>query len=665
MKNDEKLIAEIVPAVKLPRNVSHFFSYEIPVELYDNLKIGMMVDIPFGKKNIQGIVFKISKKNCKEIDFKLKQIKSITVNNILISNEQIKLARFISDYYYTPLSTVIKMMLPSITKNKPRKEIELNFQTEITKIKEKEVENIITNIERKNNVLLIHNLNEERHSLYHKIIRKTIRQTTMTKGQTLILFPESFDIYNFTNFYINKFGKKKVAILSSELTKNQYFQEWNKIKNGTAEIIIGTRLALFAPFQNLKLLIADDEHNSSYKQWDQNPRYHSIKTAKELAKIWKAKIILSSPAPSIEEYYQANKQNSNLKIVFFLKNKTKYTIVNMEDERKKGNYSPLSEKVKETLLENIYNRKQVILFIPRLGKHTATKCRDCGYIAECEHCQNILIIQNNFLFCTKCNKKIKIIQECPKCHSKRIVSFGSGSEEIENKINDLFKEKNIKITRLDSNTNKTIKDSLGIQKDFTIGKIDILIGTQMVLKNWSIKNLATIVILFPEITFNQPNFKSQEKTFQFFKFISTLRNDNLELIIETNDFENKTFNLLKKDITNFYKTEIEKRKLTSEISYPPFSQLIKLIYKNKNQFQCQNETKKMYEFLKMKIFENENLKNNFQITTPFASSNLKEYGKYRWQIIIKSICEDTKLRNLLLNYVKKDWIIDIDPDNIS
>ena len=337
----------------------------------------------------------------------------------------------------------------------------------------------------------------------------------------------------------------------------------------------------------------------------------------------------------------------------------------MENERKTGNYSALCEKLKTNLLENIYKKKQAVLFIPRLGKNTITKCRDCEYIAECKNCENILIMQNNHLYCTKCKEKSNLIKQCPKCQGQRMNSFGYGSEEIQNEIEKLFEGKNIKIVRLDSATVSEGSKQAKIQADFITGKIDILLGTQMVLKNWNMKNISTIGILFPEIIFNQAEFKSKEKTVQFLKFIAILAGENQRVILQTNNIENKMFSYLKSDINIFCKEEIENRKMPSGIGYPPFSQLIKLIYKNQNQFQCQREAENMYKILKTIISENRVLKENFQITTPFAASSFIEYGKYRWNIIIKSTCQDIKLRDSLLELIGQDWIINIDPENIS
>ncbi len=484
----------------------------------------------------------------------------------------------------------------------------------------------------------------------------------------------------------------------------ELFNEWKKIKDGSAKITIGTRQAVFAPFKNLKLIIADNEQSSNYKQWDMNPRYHGIKVAEKLAEIWKAKVILSSQAPSVESYYKMkNKYIDKSKLsprrslsaedcdekaldplqssaerlqqgIIYSKDANKNShlsnnidLIDINIERQKGNYSVLSEELRDSLLENIYKKKQVIIFIPRLGNNTITQCKDCKWIAQCKNCETTLISYANCLYCQKCHEKIGLIKKCPKCAGQNISSFGYGSEKIEAEIKKLFENKNININRLDSNATSSKSKQLKIYKNFIDGKIDILIGTQMVLKNWNLENFALTAILFPEIIFNQPEFNSRERSFQFLMSLYNKAGENHKVIIQSHKPDNDLFKIVKNgDLNKFYLEEIKNRKaiLKDKIGYPPFSQLIKLIYKDFNSQNCQAEAERMFRALDSKITNDNNLKNKFEIIKPFPASSYKEFGKYRWHIIIKSTCKNIALRDSLLNLVKNNWVIDIDPDGI-
>jgi len=182
-----------------------------------------------------------------------------------------------------------------------------------------------------------------------------------------------------------------------------------------------------------------------------------------------------------------------------------------------------------------------------------------------------------------------------------------------------------------------------------------------------LENLALTAILFPEIIFNQPDYNSREKSFQFLASVYNKANEHHRVIIQTYKADNNIFKITKKsDFDKFYLDEIKNRKTISKnkIGYPPFARLIKLIYKDFNPQNCQAEAERMFRALDSKITNDKNLKNKFEIIKPFPASNYKEFNKYRWHIIIKSVCENIELRNSLLDLVRKDWIIDIDPDSV-
>lgn len=656
----KKIIAQIIPAIKLPRNVPQFFSYAIPKKLEEKIEVGSLVKIPFRNNIILGTVYKIQKENLGGIKYKLRNVDGIIDYSASLSEKQIRLAEYVSKYYYAPLSMTIKIIIPPFVKKKARKKIELNSKFQILGITKTEKNNLLGKIREKDKILLVHNLGRERHSLYLHIAKKEMEKN----GQALILLPEYFDVYNFAGYYQKELDKGKIAILTSELTKNQYFDQWQKIKSGCAQIIIGTRQAIFAPFKNLGLIIADDEHSSSYKQWDQNPRYHAVNTAKKLAEIWGAKIILSSPAPSVENFFEMEKKVFS-RIEFFQdKKKGAVEIIDMNIERRSGNYSIISEQLKNSLLKNIYDRKQIIMFIPRLGESTITKCKDCEYMAQCDSCGSVLISRSGYLYCVRCKEKSKPIKECPICKGQRISSFGYGSEKLEKKIKKLFENKNIKISRLDSSVISAENKRFGIYKNFIDKKIDILIGTRMVVKNWGLENLGLFAILSPEIIFNQPDFRTKEKSFQLLKLVSSLAGNNFEIIVQTNKDNSIYKSATNKNINRLYKEELKNRKETGKIGYPPFSQLIKIIYKDRDAKKCENEAKKTYEIMERKISSDKNFKNKFEITQPFSALSYREHGKYRWHIVIKSLCDNIDARDSLLNLAKKGWVVDIDPESV-
>ncbi|MFA6897376.1 MAG: primosomal protein N' [Patescibacteria group bacterium] len=651
----EKNIAEVIPAANLPRDLAQFWSYRVPEELRNKIRIGDTVKIPFRKKELLGVVASFSNDN--EVKFKLRDIKEI-LPELGLSERQLAIARFVSEYYFAPLALVIKIIFPEITKQEARTKIKLNLSPEINAIGKETVASIRKELKNSDRLLLLHSLESERHDLYRSLVEKQSE-----KSQTLLLLPESFDIYGVAQFYIDRFGEERVAILSGDITKNQYFAEWQKVKNGQAKIVIGTRQAVFAPFTKLNLVIADEEHNSSFKQWDQNPRYHGVDTAVRLAEIHGAKIILSSPTPSLESYCRA--QNDFRLLDISRKPQIFPPRVDMDTERKKGNSTFISEKLQEALLANIYAKKQVLIFIPRLGEKTIHQCKDCGYIAECEICQGPLIGYKNKLYCPRCKELHEPLRQCPHCQGQNINAFGGGSERIFAEVSALFEGKNIRIVQLDSGTSKDSKQNRKVFADFQKGKIDILIGTQMIWKNFPMQNLSVVAVIFPEIIFSSPGFRSREKSRQFLNKIYRLA-ESKTVIIQSRKIDHKYFDEIKnKTAATFYKEELKSRSESlSSFPYPPLGKLIKLVYKNADSRICASEAKWQYEILQKEIF-NRNWRDTFEIMPPFPAQSFREFGKYRYHIIVKHKNGlDPQVRDALLRCVKKEWIIDVDPDEI-
>lgn len=654
-KKAKKNIAQIIPAVKLPRDLTPFWSYRIPEELTKKVQVGSIARISFRRKEILGIVAE----TVQEIDagFKLKELDDI-VPGTHITTAQMEIAHFISRYYVAPLGLVCKLMLPDMPKKSARHSIRLNPSPEIGLPEKRILASFDKEYGAHDRILLVHSFGSERHRLFAHLASQE-----KTGTQTLILLPEFFDVFDNAGFYINLFGAEKTAVLASDLTKNQYFAEWQKVQSGQARVIIGTRQAIFAPFRQLGIVIVDEEHNSSYKQWDQNPRYHAVDTAVKLSGIHKARIILSSPTPSLESYHRAS---SDFHLIDLSQPLERLPVmIDMAVERKKGNETFISERLQHELLENIYAKRQAVIFIPRLGEKTAFQCKDCGYIAECETCQNALISHKGKLYCPRCKDERELLRSCPKCLGQNIGSFGGGSERVFEETKALFENKNIRIARLDSGGSEDGQESRKLFEDFRAGKIDILVGTQMVWKNWQMKNLGIVAAVFPEIVFSTPGFRSREKSYQFLSRLYRLAQDTT-VIIETHKPEHKYFAKIREETAvRLLQDELSGRSDSiSAIPYPPLGKLIKLIYKNPDRRICEQEARWQYQQLKTAIF-GQTAAGDFEIMPPFPAQNYREFGKYRWHIILRHRAGlSLEQRDAVLSCIKKDWIIDIDPDEI-
>lgn len=655
METKDKNIAEVIPAVKLPRALTQSFSYQVPEEMKETLAIGGAVMIPFGRREILGIVKNFSA--AAPADFQMKEIKSL-VPELNLTAKQLALAEYVSGYYAANLSLTIRLMLPEVTKRESRRGIELAAPDALPEIEPLLCEKVRSGLRERKRLLLLHSLHQERHALYREIAAEQD-----PAGQTLLLLPEYFDIYESAQYYIDAFGREKVAILCSDITKNQYFAEWKKAKSGQARIVISTRQGVFAPLRNLRLIIVDEEHNSSYKQWDQNPRYHAATAAVELARIHEAAIILASPAPTLESFCRTEEDFTLLDVSRLPANSPR--ILDFGAERKSGNYSFLFEELRTALLQKIYEKKQALIFIPRLGEKTLHQCRDCGFIAECATCRNPLIGYKNKLYCPRCKELHEPLTACPQCQGQNLGAFGGGSQRIFQELEALFADKNIRIVELDSSTSADGGKNRKIYADFLHGRIDILVGTQMVWKNWHLPNLALVAVIFPEIIFNSPGFRSRERARQFLARLYAFAAEKT-VILETHKPDHRYFTEIRTlPAAAFLREELANRQPSLPgIPYPPFGKMVKLVWKDSDPRACEKEAKWQYELFKKEIWEGK-LGNSFEIMPPFPAQSYREHGKYRWHLILKCRQDAPReIRDQLLASAKENWILDVDPDEI-
>lgn len=293
--------------------------------------------------------------------------------------------------------------------------------------------------------------------------------------------------------FIARFGEEKIALLHSKLSVGERYDEWKRIEKGEAKVVIGARSAIFSPVKNLGVIIIDEEHDTSYKS-DMTPRYNAKEIALYLAKQNKIPLVLGSATPNIETYYKLDKQNN----ILTLKNRAtgsklpNVEVIDMKKELAMGNKSMLSLKLQEKLQQNLQKKKQTILFLNRRGYSTFVMCRDCGYTAKCNKCNVTLTyhIKQDRLKCHYCGYERKNLTECPECKGHNIRYFGTGTQKLEAEINKVFP--NAKTIRMDIDTVTKKNSYEDILNKFKDENIDILIGTQMVVKGHHFPNVTLV-----------------------------------------------------------------------------------------------------------------------------------------------------------------------------
>ncbi len=470
-------------------------------------------------------------------------------------------------------------------------------------------------------------------------------EQVLKKGKSsMMLVPEISLTPQTVDRFISRFGEDKIAVLHSKLSLGERYDQWKKIERGDAKIIIGARSAIFAPAQNLGIIIVDEEHDESYKS-ETNPRYHVKEIASYLAKREKIPLVLGSATPDIKSYYKAD--NNQMELLTLTKRANKSSlpeveIVDLRNELINGNKSMLSIKLQEMIENNLKNKKQTILFLNRRGHSTFIMCRDCGYTAKCKNCNITLTYhsKDRKLKCHYCGYETKEINVCPECHSKNIRYFGAGTQKLELEIKKIFPEATT--IRMDIDTVSKKNSHEDILNTFKNEKIDILIGTQMVVKGHHFPDVTLVGVIAADSSLNIDDYRASERTFQILTQVegrSGRGNEKGNVIVQTYNPDNFSIECAKEqDYLKFYETEIELRK---QLRYPPFCDIILIGINGNTNKEVENISGKIYEYLQKMIKKYEV---DMQIFKPVPAPIDKIKNKTRWRIIIKC-----KLNNQIID----------------
>lgn len=503
-----------------------------------------------------------------------------------------------------------------------------------------------------------------------EIYLQLIEKITQKNKTAIVLVPEISLTPQMVERFIARFGQEKIAVLHSKLSIGERYDQWNKIKNGECKIVIGARSAIFAPIQNLGLIIIDEEHDSSYKS-ETNPRYNAKELAGYMAKKNNIPLVLGSATPDISTYYKA--ENNKIEMLKLTKranesNLPKVDVIDLREELANGNRSILSRKLYEEIEKNLKDKKQTILFLNRRGYSTFVMCRDCGYTVKCKNCNITMTyhIKTNKLKCHYCGHEEKNLTECPECHSKNIKYFGTGTQRLEEDINKIFPEATTIRMDIDTVTRKNSHEE--ILNKFKNDNIDILIGTQMVVKGHHFPNVTLVGVIAADSSLYIEDYRANERTFQILTQVAgRAGREKLQgrVIIQTYNPDNFAIECSKKqNYDEFYETEIELRK---QLKYPPFCDIISIGLTDTDNNKIKNVSEKLYNNISRTI---KNEKMDFNIYKPLPCPIDKIKNKYRWRIILKG-----KLNNKIIDIINKSIeqvnskttriIVDTNPTNLA
>ncbi|ABN51802.1 MAG TPA: primosomal protein N' [Hungateiclostridium thermocellum] len=456
--------------------------------------------------------------------------------------------------------------------------------------------------------------------------------------QAIVLVPEISLTPQMVNRFKGRFGED-VAVMHSRLSLGERYDQWRLVRDGRTKVVVGARSAVFAPFDNLGLVIIDEEHESSYKS-EIVPKYHAAEIARQRCIMENAVLLYGSATPSVETYYRA--KTGEIELLEMTKRANnmllpEVKVVDMRNELNAGNRSVFSRCLQNEIRKNIDSGQQTIVFLNRRGYATFILCRNCGYVLKCPYCDVSLTYHSHEerVICHYCGFTVKNPEHCPKCKSNHIRNFGTGTQKIEEEVKKQFEGCTVIRMDLDTTTGKNSHEE--ILRKFRDDNINVMVGTQMIAKGHDFPNVTLVGVLAADSILNTGDYKAAERTFQLLTQVAGRAGRGTipgRVIIQTYNTDNYSIVCAcEQDYVSFYNNEILVRK---NLQYPPFIHLASVILSGVNDKQVLNRAL----FVKNELCRH--FKDNgstAQILGPLRAPLAKIKNKYRWRIVIK--CEES------------------------
>lgn len=496
--------------------------------------------------------------------------------------------------------------------------------------------------------------------VYMDVIEKAINNGK----SAIMLVPEIGLTPQIVGKFISRFGNV-ISVLHSKLSDSERYDEYRKITDGEAKIVIGTRSAIFVPFNNIGVIIIDEEHTSSYKQ-DNNPRYSAINVAEWRSKYHNCPLVLGSATPSLESFAKAGNHVYKLLSLTERAGGSVLPIVNiidMKEEVKKGNFI-LSDMLKNKISEVLSKGEQAIILLNRRGYSSTISCKECGYVYKCPNCDITYTYHksSNNLKCHYCGYSMVLPNKCSICGSDNLKDYGLGTEKLEETLNSLYKAR---IVRMDVDTTSRKGQHQKIIDDFGEHKYDILIGTQMIAKGLDFPLVTLVGVVSIDSSLTSPDYRASENTFQLLSQVSGRagRSESKgEVIIQTFNPDHYAITLAKNhDYIDFYKEEMKIRKM---LKYSPYYYMVLVSITSKDYELGFKEANKIGSYIR------NNISNDSIVLGPTMANMFKVNNIYHYQIIIKYRKDDSLMKvlkfiiDMQVKNNKIDVSIDFNPSRI-
>ena len=708
-------------------NIDKTFTYHVKDELKDKIKIGIRVLVPFNNQKLEGFVLEILEDTLDEFD--IKDIIDVIDSEVILTNELLMLGKWISNDTLSTLISSYQVMLPKALKAKNGSNVNIKYlrmveidnlnielsdkQKEIIdKINENgkclysELKKINSSVDTllKKGVLKIreveeyrkvigqkkeyprHKLNEEQQVVFNEVVShlheninyllygitgsgKTevymeIMEKVVQSGKAcLLLVPE----ITLTNQILGRISSRfsNVAVLHSGLSDGERYDEYRKIKRGEANVVIGARSSIFAPLENIGLIIIDECHTESFKQ-DVMPRYDAVEVAKYRAKYHNCPLILGSATPTLDMYARASKGIYQLLTLTHRAGNAIVPNIILCDMTKEEriNKSSFSKTLYNEIKKRLTLHEQVILLQNRRGYSSTVMCTNCGYTMKCPNCDISLTYHKNkdLMRCHYCGYANKKIEVCPNCGEDSVKELGTGTEKIEEEIHELFP--NARVVRMDLDTTSRKGSHERIINAFMNNEYDILLGTQMIAKGLDFPNVTLVGVLNADTSLFIPSYKSAENTYELLSQVAG-RSGRSEkkgsVVIQTYNPDHYAITLASQNnYLAFYQEEMQNRLVSK---YPPFYYLCQVIIKSKDYEFLSKESNKIKSILLSRMPDK--LIVGPSMMLPFKVNNIYRFGiilKYKQELDLKK-----NLKELIDHYKANNNIrieVSFNPFNI-
>ncbi|MBI4722175.1 MAG: primosomal protein N' [Candidatus Stahlbacteria bacterium] len=635
------------------------FTYKVPEALVAHIELGTRVCVPLRNRKTDGWVVE-TKIQCHEntpaplasgfttcfgiynkpLNYtKIRDIISLAYPFPLISHSLIELGKWVSAYYHSSLGTALDLMVPKIVNSSRVQEFKCSSVQgfKCSSVKFKLPLAISDSLrQRRYKSVLLYGMN--RRGIYLQTISEALNYGL----GVIFLVPEIKLTPEIMALFQNRFGTR-VALLHSGLKKEERWSEWMRIKEGAADIVIGTMSAVFAPVNNLGVLIVDEEQDTSYKS-EKQPRYSTPVVAKKRAEIEQCLYIAGSLTPSIEAFYATergltSKKRSTLIRLSESKQENKLFVVDMRKETE----AIFSTLLKRKLKEHIANHSKILLFLNRRGFSSFIICDDCGYIPKCPNCGISLTYyrQQLVLKCHYCNYTERAIGYCPQCKGTNLSYKGIGTARVEKIFKTMFPNVNICRLDLEEVASKYITH---IFNSFKSGETQVLLGTQLIAKPVDFPEVGLVGIISADTGLNLPDFRASERVFSL---LMRLVKKGAEVVMQTYNPDHSVIKHLKSsDYLGFYKFEQSAR---MELNYPPYSHLVKLLIEHKDEKQATERANRIAIQLEQR---------GINFLGPSPCSVAWKRGKFRMHLLLK-VSDPQQLAAAEL--LSAGAIIDVDP----